>query len=100
MTQVSKLPWSFESCADDTLYIEDDDSSPVCDMWPSDRTNANAALIVEAVNSHAALVERVAKLESLVDAWLDDTTHYHGKGLVPKYFDQVIAASTALLAKP
>jgi len=85
MTQASKLPWHSEfvdmggyDCMTDAQRIYSgnqhvatidysDFGQEWCQPFSDDtkaKADANAALIVEAVNSHAALVERVAKLEA------------------------------------
>lgn len=67
MTQPSKLPWRADG-SDMSLatWVYDANNKRVCTMARCETDWANAEFIAEAVNSHATLVERVAKLEEVI----------------------------------
>jgi len=103
MTQPSKLPWAVLADSADRCVVKSvaNPDKPVsvivADSWVNP---ADLALIVESVNSHAALVERVAKLEAalqgLVNAASDrgQKPNRHGyvtSGLGP-YFEAAVDA--------
>jgi hypothetical protein len=70
----SKLPWHVKN--EEAIKVADSKGDSILSMYhthlkgrrPINEVEANAALIVEAVNSHAALKARVAELEEALRA--------------------------------
>jgi hypothetical protein len=71
----SKLPWHVKN--EEAIKVADSKGDSILSMYhthlkgrrPINEVEANAALIVEAVNSHAALKARVAELEKQLNTW-------------------------------
>lgn len=74
ISNASPRPWKTLSM-DDTAIVDRDDAEVAelfCDTdLPEETASANAALIVEAVNSHAALVAKVTALEAMIEQAAD-----------------------------
>lgn len=67
------------------------------DCYDNDTQQANAQLIVTAVNSHEANVKRIEELEKHLSIMIDLTVSYANKlNVSGDYIDQVIHARTAL----